>query len=405
MKSHPVRLVLADDLVRSRLTVFFRLLLVIPHVIWAALIGSAVSVAVFANWFIVLVRGQTPHGLHDFIAGFVRYVMRVEAYLFLAANPFPGFYPFDEGGYPFDLEIDPPERQSRWVTVFRLPLFIPAAILALTFVGSVGGGRTSYFGGGGAAGTAAFLIWWAALFRGRAPRGLRDVVAWGLAYSAQATAYVFLLTDRYPYSGPEAHLPPIEDDEAAPHPVTLTVADDLRRSRLTVFFRLLLALPHLVWLVLWSVLAWLAAIVNWLATLVTGTPPAPFTRFLGAYVRYNAHLTAFLYLVASPFPGFVGKAGSYPIDLRIEPPGRQSRWATGFRLLLAVPALLFTSAAQGLLVVAGLLGWFASLALGRMPPGLRNCGAYAVGYGGQVGAYALLLTDRYPDSTPRRLLR
>ena len=35
-------------------------------------------------------------------------------------------------------------------------------------------------------------------------------------------------------------------------------ANDLRRSRVTVFFRLPLAIPHLVWLLLWSVLALLS---------------------------------------------------------------------------------------------------------------------------------------------------
>lgn len=32
----------------------------------------------------------------------------------------------------------------------------------------------------------------------------------------------------------------------------LTVTDDLRRSRLTVFFRLLLAIPHFIWWTLWA---------------------------------------------------------------------------------------------------------------------------------------------------------
>jgi hypothetical protein len=35
------------------------------------------------------------------------------------------------------------------------------------------------------------------------------------------------------------------------HPIHLLLSDDLKRSRLTVFFRLLLALPHMVWLSLW----------------------------------------------------------------------------------------------------------------------------------------------------------
>jgi hypothetical protein len=38
-----------------------------------------------------------------------------------------------------------------------------------------------------------------------------------------------------------------------PHPIRLIVTDDLRRSRLTVFFRLLLAIPHFVWLLLWGI--------------------------------------------------------------------------------------------------------------------------------------------------------
>ncbi len=46
------------------------------------------------------------------------------------------------------------------------------------------------------------------------------------------------------------------------HPVRISVEDDLSRSRLTVFFRLLLALPHLVWLLLWSVAALFAAVLN-----------------------------------------------------------------------------------------------------------------------------------------------
>ena len=64
---HPVRIVVTDDLRRSRLTVFFRLFLAIPHYVWAALIGQAVLVCVFLNWWILLIRARTPQGLHAFI--------------------------------------------------------------------------------------------------------------------------------------------------------------------------------------------------------------------------------------------------------------------------------------------------------------------------------------------------
>jgi hypothetical protein len=34
------------------------------------------------------------------------------------------------------------------------------------------------------------------------PRGLRNSLAAGVRYWAQARGYVYLITDRYPYSGP-----------------------------------------------------------------------------------------------------------------------------------------------------------------------------------------------------------
>jgi hypothetical protein len=57
------------------------------------------------------------------------------------------------------------------------------------------------------------------------------------------------------------------------HPVQLVVEDDLRRNRLTVFFRLILAIPHLIWVFLWSIAIVFVGIATWVATLVRGRPP------------------------------------------------------------------------------------------------------------------------------------
>ena len=47
------------------------------------------------------------------------------------------------------------------------------------------------------------------------------------------------------------------------HPIGLIVTDDLQRNRLTVFFRLLLAIPHFIVLALWAILTYLVLIVAW----------------------------------------------------------------------------------------------------------------------------------------------
>ncbi len=184
------------------------------------------------------------------------------------------------------------------------------------------------------------------------------------------------------------------------HPVRLEVEDDLRRSRLTVFFRLLLAIPHYVWFVLWTAIVVFVIIVDWFATLVIGRPPRVLHRFIGAWIRYSIHLFAYLTLIGNPFPGFTGAAGSYPIDLELPEPDRQHRLVTLFRVLLALPVLLVNGALGTLLFLAAFYGWFYSLATGRMPRGLRNLGAYALRYQGQVNAYLYLLTARYPFSGP-----
>ncbi len=185
-------------------------------------------------------------------------------------------------------------------------------------------------------------------------------------------------------------------------PVELIVSDDLQRSRPSVFFRLLLAIPHLIWLGLWGIAASVAVVANWFATLLAGRSPDGLHDFLAAYVRYRTHVIAYLFLIAEPFPQFTGRAGSYPIDPRIEGPRPQNRWIVLFRGLLAVPAILLEGAYGSLLFAVALLGWFACLATGRMPLGLRNAGALALRYSAQTDGYVLLLTDAYPYSGPVR---
>lgn len=407
MSDHPVRLVVGDDLKRSRLTVFFRLLLALPHLVWLALWTIGVVILGFVAWVIALVRGRLPDGLHDFLAMYVRYATHLSAYLSLAANPYPGFT--GKPGYPVDVEIPAPQPQSRATIALRLLLAIPALILAATLGSGAGSGPASTrsangqngqwvtsTGVGGVSAVCAFLGWFASLARGRMPNGLRDLAAYGIGYTAQAYAYALLLTDRYPNSDPD-ELGPVWS--LPPHPVRLELDDDGRRSRLTVAFRLLLALPHLVWLTLWSLVAILAAIANWFVALARGRSATALHRFLAAYVRYSVHLTAFLFLVANPFPGFAGTPG-YPVDVAIAEPGRQNRWITLFRTFLALPAFLLASALAGALVVVGFLGWFVALATGRMPEGLRHLGAMSIRYQAQTHVYWFVVNDRYPYASP-----
>ena len=398
MSDRAIRLSVRNpDLTRSRWTVAFRILLAFPHFFWAAGWFSVAATLSIANWIATLASGTSPKMFHNFLSAYVRYVAHLVAYLSLAANPYPDFT--GKPGYPIDVEIDPPAEQNRWVTGFRFFLALPAIMLADTMLG---GGTTAAGGSigtsGGVVATVAFLAWFACLFTGRMPQGFRDLNAYCIGYSAQAIGFLLLLTDRYPNSDPAVY-------ESAnvyrQDPIRLHVTDDLRRSRLTVFFRLLLAIPHFVWLMLWGVAAIFALVANWFVTLFRGLPADALHRFLGAFMRYQIHLYAYLELVANPFPGFTGAPGTYPVDVEVDPPQRQNRWKTGFRSVLAFPAILVSGALGGAAIVAAVLSWFYAMATGRAPTGLRNLGAFYLRYYAQTLGYVYLLTDQYPYSGPQ----
>jgi hypothetical protein len=415
---HPARLAVEDDFQRNRLTVLFRLVLAIPHFIWFILWSIGATVVAILNWFATLFTGQPPRAFHRFLCAYIRYTIHLGAYLYLVANPYPGFMG-EAGSYPVDIVLpEDPQPQSRWKTLLRAILAIPALLIGSVLGGGFGlpagfyanrgggGGTNSSSGGGGfwgggfLSGICAFLGWFAILVTGRMPSGLRDAGAYGLGYGGQVRAYTLLLTDRYPNSDPTAMLESVARPTV--HPVRLVgEAHDLRRSRLTVFFRLPLFIPHYVWFYLWSIAATIVSIINWFATLITGRPPRAFQRFLGAFVRYQFHIFAFLSLAANPFPGFTGTAGTYPLDLALpEDPQPQNRWKTFFRGILVIPAWIVGFGLFFALGLASIFTWFVALARGSAPWGLRNLMAYALRYFGQTNAYLYLLTDVYPHASP-----
>ncbi|RDI75402.1 protein of unknown function (DUF4389) [Gaiella occulta] len=396
----PVRLVVADDLRRPRVTVLPRLLLAVPHLLWLALWTLAVLVPAPVLWLAVLARGRAPRAPHRFVAAYVRYSTHVSAYLSLVAGPYPSFT--GAAGYPVDIEIDPPARQGRLGAAFRLVLAVPALMLSASLAGApaiAGGGAALSFatGAGGVLFVVALLGWCAGLAAGRMPRGLRDVGAYAIGYAAQTTAYVLLLSDRYPSADPALVRPPLQ---LPAHPVRIAAGGTLERSRLTVLFRWLLATPHLLWLALWSTAVVPAAALAWLAALVSGTVPGPLFRFLAAWTRYAAHVSAFVFLVGGPFPGFVGARGSYPVDVEIDGSRRRRRVLVLVRIPAAIPALLMSTALTGTLSVVALLGWWHALVTGRMPEGIRNLGAACIRYNAQTAAYLFLLGERYPYAGP-----
>jgi 2-(1,2-epoxy-1,2-dihydrophenyl)acetyl-CoA isomerase len=180
------------------------------------------------------------------------------------------------------------------------------------------------------------------------------------------------------------------------HPINLVVTDDLKRWRLTVALRWLLALPHLLVLPAWLFIAVPVGIVNWFITLARGRPSAGVHAWTSRLIRYQVHVNAYIYLVADPYPSFRGWPGRYPVDLAIGPPTEQARLKTLFRIVLVIPAYVFAYVLSYVVSIVGFLGLFYALATGRYPRGFRDLSTYGLRFQAQTFGYLFLLTDKYP---------
>ena len=180
------------------------------------------------------------------------------------------------------------------------------------------------------------------------------------------------------------------------HPIRLVNHDDLRRSRLTVFFRMLLALPHYLWLMLYGFAAMFVVFAAWIVGTVRGSIPAGMHSFLVKYVRYRVYVSAYANLAADPFPPFNGAPGAYVVDIEIDPAGHQRRLTIFFRMALAIPAQIISAVLNSLLSVITFFSWFYALVLGRQSPGMEKVLLYGIRYQAQTYGYAYFLTGRYP---------
>jgi len=170
---------------RNRLTVFFRLLVAIPWLLFASLWGIAVFFAVIVAWFALVFTGRYPQSLYDFNASFLRFINRVNGFTWLMTDEWPSFAGEEEYDYPVRVLIPgPKDEYSRAKVLFRIILFIPVYILlfVMNVILEVVG----------------IVAWFVIVFTGSFPDGLYKPMRAAAAFSVKASAYGLLLTEDFP---------------------------------------------------------------------------------------------------------------------------------------------------------------------------------------------------------------
>jgi len=76
---------------RDRLSVALRLIYAIPQFIALFFLGIAWGITVIIAWFAILFTGRYPEGLYMFGVGYMRWSIRVQAYVLLMRDEYPPF--------------------------------------------------------------------------------------------------------------------------------------------------------------------------------------------------------------------------------------------------------------------------------------------------------------------------
>jgi len=169
---------------RNRLTVFFRLIVVIPWYIWLSLYGIVAFIAAIGAWFAMLFTKRYPSGLYDFVAGYVKLSAQIGGFATLVTDEWPPFMP-DRDEYPIRVEVAPQQVEYRRAhTFFKYLLSFPQQVI-------LGGLSYLYLG-------AAFVAWWRIVFTGKQSATMHDALRMSLAYSTRAGAFLLMLTEIHP---------------------------------------------------------------------------------------------------------------------------------------------------------------------------------------------------------------
>jgi hypothetical protein len=185
-------------------------------------------------------------------------------------------------------------------------------------------------------------------------------------------------------------------EQSTPAPVLVAFAGPAPQSRLTVAFRIFLAIPQLIVLWLLGVAAGVITIIGWFGALFTGRLPVFAADFLTGYLRWLSRVYAYNYLLTDVYPPFTLDDADYPVRLAVTP-GRLNRLAVLFRFFLLIPCWIVQAVVSyGALTIFMFVTWLIVLVTGQMPDAIHQGLAAVLRYQVRTLGFATMLTSAYP---------
>ena len=189
----------------------------------------------------------------------------------------------------------------------------------------------------------------------------------------------------------------METTPPAPPVVDLRLRGPQPQRRATVFFRWILAIPHLLYLAALGVAGWFAVVAAWFVALLTGRLPDGLRLFVARVINQFTRVHAYAqYLLTDRYPPFALDQGDYDAELLLPPATRLNRAAVLFRVVIGIPALIVVQVLSSGVWIVLFFVWVVVLVRGRMPASVFGAMAAILRYQARAYAWFVLLTPEYP---------
>ena len=164
-------------------------LLLIPHYVVLSVLTAVSLIVGIISWIVILLTGKLPAGLAGYQAMHLRYSTVVGVFFNFLTDQYPPFdfdtSLADPGRSQTSVSLSPAlEGRNRLTVLLRIITIIPAYIFSLVMVVI--------------SAVCVLLGFFAVLFTGRWPDGLRKLVVGSHIVNLRYYTYGLLLTDEYP---------------------------------------------------------------------------------------------------------------------------------------------------------------------------------------------------------------
>ncbi len=191
------------------------------------------------------------------------------------------------------------------------------------------------------------------------------------------------------------------------YPVRVSVAPDEGQNRLWgipilgIIVRSIMVIPQAIILLVVGFVVWVLTLVSWIPVLLNGRMAGWYYEIAGGYLRLSSRMSLYVALVTGRYPPF-GLTGDHSVNVEFDPSEEQNRlWGIPIvglvvRWILLIPHfIVLWFFAIGVAFIT-LFSWVPILLNGRQADSVVRILGGFYRWTLRVGAYALLLTGRYP---------